>query len=260
MVSVTQRIKQVKQPWGGYIRPKTAFHVQQFDDETALNDEENIHPILVGLLVDYLTRFMNESSPEEAFKISIQGAINIGEYGLARAFLKRIKGLDDETIRCAHKLVEHDVYYRVGMSSFYSSVYRTMQKRDSPILTDETIENIRTMVKRSLTFIENYGPITKDGFTLDGAYTDIITIGDGDYLTADTLWDFKVSKKEPNKDQTLQILIYYIMGKHSNYLEFNNIQNLGIFNPRLNKAYSLSVSDISDEIITEVSEKVIGYK
>lgn len=260
MVSVTQRIKQVKQPWGGYIRPKTAFHVQQFDDETALNDEENIHPILVGLLVDYLTRFMNESSPEEAFKISIQGAINIGEYGLARAFLKRIKGLDDETIRCAHKLVEYDVYYRVGMSSFYSSVYRTMQKRDSPILTDETIENIRTMVKRSLTFIENYGPITKDGFTLDGAYTDIITIGDGDYLTADTLWDFKVSKKEPNKDQTLQILIYYIMGKHSNYLEFNNIQNLGIFNPRLNKAYSLSVSDISDEIITEVSEKVIGYK
>lgn len=259
MVSVTQRIKQVKQPWGGYIRPKTAFHVQQFDDETALNDEENIHPILVGLLVDYLTRFMNGFSPEEAFKISIQGAINIGEYGLAKAFLKRIKGLDDETIRCAHKLVEYDVYYRVGMSSFYSSVYRTMQKRDSPILTDETIENIRTMVKRSLTFIENYGPITKDGFTLDGAYTDIITIGDGDYLTADTLWDFKVSKKEPNKDQTLQILIYYIMGKHSNYLEFNNIQNLGIFNPRLNKAYSLSVSDISDEIITEVSEKVIGY-
>ncbi|MCO4475630.1 hypothetical protein Si134_00114 [Streptococcus infantarius subsp. infantarius] len=43
MVSVTQRIKQVKQPWGGYIRPKTVFHVQQFDDETALNDEENIH-------------------------------------------------------------------------------------------------------------------------------------------------------------------------------------------------------------------------
>ncbi|VEE22786.1 Uncharacterised protein [Streptococcus equinus] len=133
-------------------------------------------------------------------------------------------------------------------------------KKNSPVLTDETIENVRTMVLRSLAFIENYGPIIKDGFTFEGAYTDVVTIGDGDYLTADTLWDFKVSKKEPNKDQTLQILIYYIMGKHSNYLEFNNIQNLGIFNPRLNKAYSLSVSDISDEIITEVSEKVIGYK
>lgn len=256
MVSVTQRIKQVKQPWGGYIRPKTAFHVQQFDDETALNDEENIHPILVGLLVDYLTRFINGAPLEDAFKVSLQGAKNISEYELAKAFLKHVKGLDDESIRCAHKLVEFDVYYRVQMSSFY----RSMQKENSPVLTDETIENVRTMVLRSLAFIENYGPVTKDGFTFEGAYTDVITIGDGDYLTADTLWDFKVSKKEPNKDQTLQILIYYIMGKHSNYLEFNNIQNLGIFNPRLNKAYSLSVSDISDEIITEVSEKVIGYK
>ena len=186
----------------------------------------------------------------------MQGAKNISEYELAKAFLKHVKGLDDESIRCAHKLVEFDVYYRVQMSSFY----RSMQKEKSPVLTDETIENVRTMVLRSLAFIENYGPITKDGFTFEGAYTDVVTIGDGDYLTADTLWDFKVSKKEPNKGQTLQILIYYIMGKHSNYLEFNNIQNLGIFNPRLNKAYSLSVSDISDEIITEVSEKVIGYK
>ena len=106
MVSVTQRIKQVKQPWGGYIRPKTAFHVQQFDDETALNDEENIHPILVGLLVDYLTRFMNGAPLEDAFKVSLQGAKNISEYELAKAFLKHVKGLDDETIRCAHKLVE----------------------------------------------------------------------------------------------------------------------------------------------------------
>lgn len=199
---------------------------------------------------------MNGAPLEDAFKVSLQRAKNISEYELAKAFLKHVTGLDDESIRCAHKLVEFDVYYGVQMSSFY----RNMQKENSPVLTDETIENIRTMVLRSLAFIENYGSVTKDGFTFEGAYTDVITIGDGDYLTADTLWDFKVSKKEPNKDQTLQILIYYIMGKHSNYLEFNNIQNLGIFNPRLNKAYSLSVSDISDEIITEVSEKVIGYK
>ena len=199
---------------------------------------------------------MNGAPLEDAFKVSLQGAKNISEYELAKAFLKHVTGLDDESIRYAHKLVELDVYYRVQMSSFY----RSMQKENSPVLNDETIENVRTMVLRSLAFIENYEPVTKDGFTFEGAYTDVITIGDGDYLTADTLWDFKVSKKEPNKDQTLQILIYYIMGKHSNYLEFNNIQNLGIFNPRLNKAYSLSVSDISDEIITEVSEKVIGYK
>ena len=46
-----------------------------------------------------------------------------------RRFLKHVKGLDDESIRCAHKLVEFDVYYRVQMSSFYESIYRSMQKK-----------------------------------------------------------------------------------------------------------------------------------
>lgn len=157
---------------------------------------------------------------------------------------------------CTEKCCLFNVYYRVGMSL----LYRMMQKRDSPILTDETIENIRTMVKRSLTFIENYGPITKDGFTLDGAYTDIITIGDGDFLTENTVWDFKVSKHDPNKDHTLQLLIYYIMGKKSNNPEFKTVRNLGIFNPRLNKVYLLAISDVPTEVIAEVSEEIIAYK
>ena len=76
----------------------------------------------------------------------MQGAKNISEYELAKAFLKHVKGLDDESICCAHKLVEFDVYYRAQMSSFY----RSMQKEKSPVLTDETIENVRTMVLRSL--------------------------------------------------------------------------------------------------------------
>ena len=97
-------------------------------------------------------------------------------------------------------------------------------------------------------------------FTLDGAYTDIITIGDGDFLTENTVWDFKVSKHDPNKDHTLQLLIYYIMGKKSNNPEFKTVRNLGIFNPRLNKVYLLAISDVPTEVIAEVSEEIIGYK
>ena len=65
------------------------------------------------------------------------------------------------------------------------------------------------MVLRSLAFIENYGPIIKDGFTFEGAYTDVVTIGDGDYLTADTLWDFKVSKKSQIRSDTSNIDLLY---------------------------------------------------
>ena len=99
------------------------------------------------------------------------------------------------------------------------------------------------MVERSKLFWKKYGPITVDGFTFEnGGYTSTVTTGDGDYLTANTIWDFKVSKSEPTNKHTLK-----------------NITNLGIFNPRLNKAYILDVNNISTEIIKTVENDVICY-
>nr|WP_240519858.1 hypothetical protein [Bacillus thuringiensis] len=122
-----------------------------------------------------------------------------------------------------------------------------------------TISNIRNMVKRSRIFNDNFGPIVKDGFTFEGGYTQLISSGDGDFLTETTLWDFKVSKKDPTNKNTLQLLIYYLMGVHSIHSEFEQIEKLGIFNPRLNKVYLLAISAISDEIINDVNTTVIGY-
>ena len=64
----------------------------------------------------------------------------------------------------------------------------------------QTIENIRIMVNRSLEFWQKYGPVTVDGFTFeDEGYTETVDSGDGDYLTSDTMWDFKVSKSKLTK-------------------------------------------------------------
>lgn len=41
--SVTQRIKQVKQPRGGYIKPKELEVISLGDSADALNPEENVH-------------------------------------------------------------------------------------------------------------------------------------------------------------------------------------------------------------------------
>ena len=41
-----------------------------------------------------------------------------------------------------------------------------------------------------------------------GGYTDKITSGDGDFLTVDTLWDFKVLKANIKSQHTLQLLVY----------------------------------------------------
>lgn len=115
------------------------------------------------------------------------------------------------------------------------------------------------MVKRTLNFFEKYGPITKDGFTFEGAYTKIIASGDGDYLTKDTLWDLKVLKNHFTKNHTLQLFIYRRMGLKSDYETFKNIKYLGIYNPRKNKVFTYELSKLSEETIRIVDEEVIGY-
>ena len=66
--------------------------------------------------------------------------------------------------------------------------------------------------------------------TFEGGYTHTVNAGDGDFMTADTLWDFKVSKKKPTKDHTLQLIMYWRMGLHSIHPEYKNVRYLGIVN------------------------------
>ena len=251
MYSVTQRIKAIKQPRGGYIKPKE-FSSIALDDGIELHPNENISAILVGSAVDYLTRFMMGTPAYDAFKISLLGATRIQEADYAKKLLSKVKDLDDTSILSACKLVGYDVCFRAGIA-----LYKPVQE----ICPDaETVANVRTMVNRCLNFWKEYGPIVVDGFTFEGGYTKIVSSGDGDFLTADTLWDLKVSKEALKNQHTLQLLMYYIMGCHSVHKEFQNIKRLGVFNPRLNTVYLLEIANISDEIVREVSSEVIGYK
>ena len=257
--SVTKRVKMVKQPYGGYLN-KRDFTIIQRNDGVTLNADENIHASLVGLVVDYMTRFTMGASKKDAFSISLQGAARLDLFTAnkqqsatknAVKLLKSIKGLDAGSIANACKLVGYDVCRRSSIMG-----YRPVEEIDP---NSDTVENIITMINRSLSFWEEYGPISKDGFTFEGGYTDIISSGDGDYLTQDTLWDFKAAKAEPTSQHTLQILIYYIMGMHSIHKEFKAIKMLGIYNPRLNKVYMIDIKTIPQQVIDEVSTEVIGY-
>ena len=80
--------------------------------------------------------------------------------------------------------------------------------------------------------------MTSDGFTFEDAYTEKIDSGDGDFLTKDTMWDFKVSINEPTTKHTLQLLIYFLMGKQTGKRKFKALEKIGIFNPRLNHVYT----------------------
>lgn len=266
MSSVTARIKEVKQPRGGYIKPSQFEEI--INDDGKILKEENIHASIIGIAIDYLTRaIMGEASLQDAFKISIAGyqrrLMILGEEVLEIdkkkkidivSLLKEIKGLDDKSIIAVCKACTYDSWYRNPMGAM-------MVKGAEEIMPDKnTIENIKIMVNRSILFWKKYGPVAVNGFTFEkDGYTQTVDSGDGDYLTEDTLWEFKVIKSKPTNKHTLQLLMYWIMGQHSGKEEFKGIKNLGIFNPRLNIVYLLNIDIIPRETIREVEKEVICY-
>lgn len=260
MSSVTARIKDVKQPYGGYLKPSAMERVDMKDDNV-LAEVENVHASIVGMAVDYLTRFMMGTPVEEAFQISLMGASLAEKLGRKKAlkeaigYLAGIRGIDDESVVNACKLVTFDVWFRATMNA-------PLAKTASDTNPDaDTVGNIQIMVNRSLHFWQEYGPITKDGFTFEpSGYTAVVNSGDGDYLTADTLWDFKVSKDKPKAKQTLQLLMYWIMGQHSGKPEFKSITKVGFFNPRLNMVYTYEMAKMPQSVIEKIERDVICYE
>jgi len=259
MCTVTQRISQVSQPRGGYIKP-SQFTVIEKNDGQILNEEENLHPSVVGMAIDYLTRYLTGAKIDKAFEISIVGATLCEKLtkkdSLAEiaTYLANIKGNDKTSIVNACKAVTFDVWYR-NLFAAFGSRNATETNPD-----EATIQNIQIMLNRSLSFFKEYGPVVVDGFTFEkNGYTKTVDSGDGDFLTKDTLWDFKVSKSKPTNKHTLQLLMYWIMGIHSGKKEFKPINKLGIFNPRLNDVFLLGTNSISEDIIRAVEKDVICY-
>ena len=278
MNSVTQRISQIKQPRGGFVK-KSEFSVISLQDGNYLNSDENIHGTLVGLCVDYMTRFISGKDKLDSFRISIEGAYIAEKFGMKDSLktviqlLDEITGIDDNSIVNACKVVTFDVWKRNCIGAMLAKNYEKINPDES------TVENIRILINRSLYFFENYGPVIKNGFTFEpvpasmdlynkmlssgngsyGGYTATVSSGDGDFLTKDTLWDFKVSKAAPKSKDILQILMYWIMGQYSGQEIFRKIEKIGVFNPRLNNVYLLEMKNVSKEIINTIERDVIGY-
>ena len=100
------------------------------------------------------------------------GASIIGEQNKAKELMYDVKELDDASIVNAMKLVGFDVCFRAGFMG-----YRPVDEIQPDAMT---IDNVRVMVKRSLEFLDYYGPKVLDGFTFEGGYTEIVSSGDGD--------------------------------------------------------------------------------
>lgn len=250
-MSVSKFSEKTKQPYGGYLQTKD-FLKESLNDGIVLNEKESVKPQIIGLAVDYLARLMMGFEKEKAFSISLAGATKLSEYNHDKAYrlLSEINDLSDNSIFNACKLVGYDVVYRAGTLGY---------KEVNSIKADsDTIFNIRTMVERTIFFFNKYGPITHDGITFPGGYTQKVVSGDADFLTKNALWDLKVKTKGITSKDKLQILVYYLLGLRSYETcdDFENLDFIGIYNPRRNIAFRYPIKNISEGIISEVKDKM----
>lgn len=250
-VSVTKRIRHISQPRGGYLPPKQWTEEQIGPGIEELDPAEDVYANLVGTAVDYLTRVMTGFPNDEVFRVAIRGTYRVRHPRIGKKILAGITGLDDESIVNAIKMSGFDVAYRAG-PKYYKPVEKIKPNQ-------ATINNVRTMVNRSLHFLEVYGPVVESGITFQGGYTQIVSSGDGDFLTKDGIWDYKVLSGPIKKEHTLQLLMYWIMGLHSIHPEYKDVRYLGIYNPRFNAVYKICVDDIPKETIEAVERDVLCY-
>ena len=259
-ISVTIRAKNMKQPYGGYLNPRdmAVFELKENDSQECLIENENIDPCIIGLVIDYLTRIQLGEVKENVFNIAVLGAerkdtveksSKNANSNRVRKWIDSISGTDNKSIKSACRIVQYDTWGR--------GLQNNINIRLTP--NKKTCDNIRCMLLRTEELIRRYGPVISTGFGFGNGYSEIVSSGDGDYLTHDTLWDLKVSKDPPKKEHTLQLLMYYVMGKKSGKTEFSRIKRIGICNPRLNKIYQKEIDEISPDVIKQIYYEVLAY-
>ena len=255
--SVTGILANIKQPRGGYL-PLSSFDIESHCDDLRVVGDYNIAPSLVGLAVDYGTRIALGSDPEETLKVATVGAGMVGASDVAESLITDIDAaamksgeIDEKSVVSLCKLSGFDSAFRAG-----AFAYRPV----SEINPDkQTIADIGNLILRTKAFFDASAEPVIAGFTFEGAYTDDAGASDGDYICGDTLWDLKVSKNEPTIKNTMQVLLYYLMGLRSSKDEFKAVTRIGLFNPWLQKSWSTSVLDLDESFLSMVENDILGY-
>lgn len=254
MYSVVARVRKVKQPRGGYI-PVRSMELVNFSDGTVLGPL-TISPTLAGIVVDAIVRLRLGADPSDVFSLAgrvvdvygVQDEVKWDKY--LKDFRSDRTANTDRSLRAV--LVFCDLF-QYGFVPAFGPIDLSV-----PYHKPADRAAIRLMVDRTLLWLDSR-IVVKNGFVMPGGYTPVVSRGDGDLLTKDGLWDYKVSKTSPTSYNTLQLLMYWRMGLHSDDPVAFDVPRLGVFNPFLNRQWSISTADIAEDIIHDVESRVIGY-
>ena len=270
VVTIAQNIK--LQPKDGFINPKDCG-IEPIINDNSANEviessfkDSSMPPQTFGLIYNYLLAVemsINSETPLseiviKAFYPSITGALQVNQEKRAFFLVKEIvdsysKKIVDykKAIVASEELVNYDSEYRRG---FYNPNY----KATTTLGTDAQL--IELLINATKLYLLKNECILKFGLEFSGKGSKNVSAGECDLLCLDSLIDFKATKKAPTKENTFQLLLYYILGCHEYPEAFKKIKYLKIINPKMNNIYTYNISSINKSILQLVELDIIGYE
>lgn len=197
----------------------------------------------------------NKDIQSDAFSELIYG-INAFEL-----FSKLKRGLSDETIISACQLVGYKIWYD---DTDKAKKMEISNSRTEHVPDNKTIKNIRIMVNRLIQFLDREGDMIASNFPFadeeHNGYSEVISEGEGEYLTEYGIFVVDTSKNIPDDKMILKSFVHYIMAITSQIPIFDDIVKIGILNPRCNICYYIYTENIPVSIIREVKQDLICYR
>jgi len=278
MNSIKDRVREVSQPEGGYLS-LSEFTVFDLGDGLGSVRVEGVPAAWVSRAVDGLARMRLEGERADVFYKYMRGASRAEDCGRkgsirsAKELKDGIVGLDDESVLHACQLASFGDWSEDPAAAEEGPDWAGLS------MDKASTAAVRTMAERMGTFFDKYGQPENRGFSFEpadgdsmgyvsmtmggtgrwGGYTVRSASGCGDFMTEDTMWLVKSDGSEASEDDTLELLMWMLMGAKSGQAVYGPATKAGIFEPGTGRVYLLNADAISADVLEAVSEDVLGY-
>lgn len=281
MSSVSELVETIEQPIFG-ILPISCFEKKELkQDSYVLSGKNSIPAAHLGLIVDYCIKYILGVKLSDILHVEYAGyaehirvsAIrffdSISEQSLTQIYIEderkniclsdfiskveNAKTFDDFVTNMLY-VIQYGDFIR-NFRYAYDRIGETFKTK----LSKEELQDILVLFMRTQSWISTFDDVTPMYKFKPYGYNNTVTSGEGDFCTKNTLWDLKVSNGEPTTKDTLQLLIYYIMAKHSGNKLYKDVDSVGVYNPRLDTTWLCDIQRIKPSIIKKVSS-ILGFK
>lgn len=210
-------------------------------------EDENISYTSTGTLIDFLTR-MIVLNDNNALGISLRGLAEMANKQQKAGYL--YKAAMFKTLTKDTEIDElNDDVFNLGLDicAWEQAIRGGHYVSPQAYPNETTIIHYKIMLKRAKAYLEKIGNIIRTGYV--SATKNGLISGDGDYLSPDTLIDFKVSKFTTMQPNWVRQLFLYRVLLRDELVSPDQIKKLMIYNPRRDEGFLLDLTQINPNIL-----------